>query len=1114
MKISKKLLGFITLLLFAVLLVACKPDEEERNKPTFTGVGAVVLELGAEFDPLAGVAATDHDGNDLTDDIEVTKNTVDTDEVGDYEVEYSVTDSEDLTATATRSVKVTEDGTDPGDDKLYANGQFNYRFADSDLRHTFFAAAEGYLLDNVAGGVPLFINSSSSIYAPRVKLPVEQYVPVMGWGTSFGELTADDSTVNFSGGRTGEPGKHTWRGAFSSNPTTFNQWISDDSVSSDAAAYMLDSLYTFVFNDSMDGYEVVPSMADANPTPLNPETLDSGLVISDTWRVPVKEGLKWGFHPETDTTGLETDIDAQTFVDTFRHALEQGWFRARAGGSHFWATSNPVKGAQEFYNFVVANNDKPEAEKATEAELDAEWAKVGITVTDDNEIVFEFTTDLSEWNLKYWLSSNTMSPVHLGLLNREGVSYARTPQEMAFTGPYILKNYEADKALEYVRNDNFHTPELYNYDGYYFVIIERSEIIFAEFEAGHLDSAGVPLTKIEQYKDNPGLRRSPGATTFRMNINGLGTVENQKAQFPSGPGNTWVPEPILSNVNFKRALYWAIDRETLAYDVLKTSDPGVFYFSDAYLVDPSSGLAFRQTEQGLDLADRYSVDTFGYNEDLAISLFETAVNELVADGMLTLGTSANPLVIELDLSIQAGSTSQAQLAEFIKNTIESTFNTVDGLVFDITIDPVTFPGNYYDRTIPGRYDLGTGGISGSTLDAASFLEVFASDNRGGFTLDWGFDTSIADIPVTYTRPDGTEVENEYWSFDAIVSVLNGPVTVANGVEALDTDAINAAIAAIDALPSVEDYDHAEHSTAFLAAYNQHYGLLPRNQAAVTNRDKLNDLLSAYYEGEDAAAVASLQADIDKLLAGDEDAEAVEDIVETYLDLEAELAEQISADALQNLLDLFVVVIKDAIDELPAEITLDDEKAVANAEALIDNLNELGDAEALLTEARLDKVKAARSTIKVTEVVDLIDDLPEDVVLAHRYDIQDTRAAFNGLSEDEQTLVTNVQRLLDLEAAVKPLVDREEAFLWTLTVLGLPDANDIRTAHSVLVVAAVNAYNQLSDEAKLIDEEFRVGEGTQVQTFTIEDQIAVLEDLMDALSDVLPEDLELKLPTTN
>jgi len=83
----------------------------------------------------------------------------------------------------------------------------------------------------------------------------------------------------------------------------------------------------------------------------------------------------------------------------------------------------------------------------------------------------------------------------------------------------------------------------------------------------------------------------------------------------------------------------------------------------------------------------------------------------------------------------------------------------------------------------GDFDLSIGGISGSALDAASFLDTYCSDNRSGFSLNWGITTAEADIEVLYYNDLG-EARAEMWSFDAIVSALNGEIFVANGEEAV------------------------------------------------------------------------------------------------------------------------------------------------------------------------------------------------------------------------------------------------------------------------------------------------------------------------------------------
>src|SRR5690606_1878311 len=138
-----------------------------------------------------------------------------------------------------------------------------------DLRHQLFAAAERYLLETLAGGIPLFANSGFVMYSERMVLPVDNYVPVIGYGAIFGTMSKDDAE-EFGGNE----GEYTYRVAITSSPQTLNHWQYQDSVESDLMSLYLDALYVFVFNDEKTGYELVPSMATDYPEPVNPRPVD------------------------------------------------------------------------------------------------------------------------------------------------------------------------------------------------------------------------------------------------------------------------------------------------------------------------------------------------------------------------------------------------------------------------------------------------------------------------------------------------------------------------------------------------------------------------------------------------------------------------------------------------------------------------------------------------------------------------------------------------------------------------------------------------------------------------------------------------------------------------
>ena len=75
------------------------------------------LTVGDTFDPKADVTATDVEDGDLTDKIEVVKNTVDNKKAGEYEVTFKVTDSDGATTTKTIKVTVKEKVPAPSTDK-------------------------------------------------------------------------------------------------------------------------------------------------------------------------------------------------------------------------------------------------------------------------------------------------------------------------------------------------------------------------------------------------------------------------------------------------------------------------------------------------------------------------------------------------------------------------------------------------------------------------------------------------------------------------------------------------------------------------------------------------------------------------------------------------------------------------------------------------------------------------------------------------------------------------------------------------------------------------------------------------------------------------------------
>lgn len=745
----KKIYSLIIAVVFSFGLVACKGESEVKGTPEFTGVENTTVFIGEAFDLLDGIGATDKEDGDLASSVLV-DGIVDFDTAGEYEITYSVTDSDGNTTTVTRVITVAS--------IPLANGWHNYKFADPAKRLDLMAAAEKYLLDTMTAGVPLFSNSGNVMFSERMNLPVEQAVPIMGFSELEGSMTADDSTVTMIDGAKGNSGEFTYRHRVSADAGTLNQWEYNTSTESTLLGYMQGSLYKYILNDTKTSYSLVPSLAASLPTPKEGTTSQVGAyTVSKVWQIELRDNLEWAYNDATNTTGFDNAITADDFLYTWELALREEWMRSCSGGGDFCSKEFGVKNAREYNQGEITD-----------------FSEVGFKKISDTVIEIEFLEDKREWDVRYGFGSMVQSPVHEQLYERHGELYGTEPHTVAYSGDFILDNWVKGEGgyLGYIKNvkspdaaDNFYT-------GLEIPIIKSTETAFNEFKAGKLDYAAVPNAEYENFKNDPRMKTTSGATTFRLMINGLGNVENQKEQFE---GSTYTPEPILSDVNFKKAMYYAVDRQSLVDAMKSGASPQIYLFSNSYVVDAVEGSAYRGTEQGQSVGEGQSESTFGYNKGVATAYFKEAVTTAIANGDYVAGTESNPTVIDIDLLVFASSEAQIAMGEFLKKAYEDTFVDEDNHVkVNLNIKPTDFPGIYYNHMMVGEFDISIGGISGSTLNAASFLDTYCSDNRGYFTLNWGIDTTKPEILY----------DGELWSFDALQSALNGEVYVRNGMEAV------------------------------------------------------------------------------------------------------------------------------------------------------------------------------------------------------------------------------------------------------------------------------------------------------------------------------------------
>lgn len=606
---------------------------------------------------------------------------------------------------------------------------------------------EGYLLNNFIS-IPIYSNAGFVIFSDRMVTPVDHSLPVMGFDIIHGSMTTPDA---------GTTDQYTYRTYETASPKTLNHLQSDSSVESDQQAYFEGSLFEFILNDTKDGYRLVPSMAAQEPTP---GTFEPGTEASKEWTITIRQDLKW-------SNGEA--ITADDFLYTYKMVLDPKLQNIRA--NYFYGQDFPIVGAEEYYKqgqFKSCTkggeditNDVEDAEDCTTQGGTVEnwpsnvsWDTVGLEKVSDYSWKFTLKSSKTAWDVKYLMGDMLYAPVYETLFeagmnaDRTETNYGTSLDTIMSSGPYKLTYWEDGKELRFEKNEYYFNKDAYNFTGVKTLIVQDANAALLLFKNGELDQTAIPSSEYENYKNDPRMKRVPGATVFRLQMN-YGDQDLLDSMNGGEDGSHgWIAKPILQDINFRAALYYSVDRNTLSKYVLKTTDPAQAFFSSAYAYDPENGTIYRDSEMGESVIDGLSPETYGYAPSTAADLYVQALTDLKAKNQLPADNK-----IQLEIALFSGATQDA-LGAWLESSLEALFNNAvkntefSNISFDLVIKHYPGMDVYYQAQMPAKFDLALGGISGSTLDPLSYLDVFCSDNRSGLFLNWGLDTSKHDLIIT------------------------------------------------------------------------------------------------------------------------------------------------------------------------------------------------------------------------------------------------------------------------------------------------------------------------------------------------------------------------------
>ncbi len=239
-----------------------------------------------------------------------------------------------------------------------------------------------------------------------------------------------------------------------------------------------------------------------------------------------------------------------------------------------------------------------------------DWSEVGIKQLDQHTIEIHTDERNTDWEVMNHFMQILASPVYKPLYeqwmndDRTSTLYGTDAEKYMGCGAFILTDWVKESLQKYKKNPNYVFKDLIWLAGIETQIVKDAGTRLQMFERGDLHYVGLSAEALSKYKEDPRLGEEPSLTVRHIEIN-----MNHPQQ------------PILGNENFRKALYYAIDRDTYARVVMMK--PAPYVMSSRKIADTTNGIPFRD----LDIAKSYLPENNGYDKELAKQLFDLAMQE-------------------------------------------------------------------------------------------------------------------------------------------------------------------------------------------------------------------------------------------------------------------------------------------------------------------------------------------------------------------------------------------------------------------------------------------------------------------------------------------------------
>ena len=413
--------------------------------------------------------------------------------------------------------------------------------------------------------------------------------------------------------------------------------------------------------------------------------------IAESWDIS-DDGTVYTFHLRDDANWSNGDpVTADDFIFAWQRAVDPA---LASEYSYMLSDIGQIKNAAAI---IAGEKDKSE---------------LGVKALDSKTL--EVTLEVP---VSYFLSLMyfpTFYPVNEAFYNTCADTFGTSPDTVLSNGAFILTDYQpAATAFELAKNPDYYDADSISLDGLAYQVIKDSQQALMSYQTGALDMTLLNGEQVDQVKDDPEFTSVGAGYLWYIspNVNGV---------------------PDLANLNLRKAMTFALDRDAITGDVLKDGS------TPAYTAVPAQ---FATGPDGSDFsADQTKfADSCAYDPDKAKEFYEAAKAELGKDSFT------------FDMIVDADDAPQ-KVAQVVKEQLET---TLEGLTVNLTVEPKK---QRVQDMQDGTFELGLTRWGPDYADPMTYLGMWVTGNSNNYGLwsDADYDAIIDECTTgdLCTDPEG------------------------------------------------------------------------------------------------------------------------------------------------------------------------------------------------------------------------------------------------------------------------------------------------------------------------------------------------------------------------